>query len=114
LADFARYSFPSKLTEYCRYERPIVVWGPEFAACVAWARKADGAVVVTDPDPAAVISALDRLAGDPALARRYSDASRRMAETEFNPQTLQAIFESALDRALGRKSGLGAAIPASP
>lgn len=104
LAAFAKYSFPSKLTEYCRFGRPIVLWGPEHAAAVRWAQQSGSVVVVTDPDPAAVVEALLELERQPARRQQFGEAARAAAETTFSPARLQGVFESALREALGQSA----------
>lgn len=100
LAQFSKYSFPSKLTEYCRFGRPIVLWGPEHAAAVRWARESRAALVVTDPRPAAVVDALLELEHQPALGLQLGQAARAAAATTFAPGRLQAIFADTLREAL--------------
>jgi glycosyltransferase involved in cell wall biosynthesis len=100
LAPFSQYSFPSKLTEYCRFGRPIILWGPEYAAAVRWARESRAVLVVTDPNPSAVADALQELERQPDLAAQLGLAARAAAATTFAPERLQAIFEATLRDAL--------------
>ena len=44
---FATYSFPSKLTEYTRFGRPIVIWGPKYWSAVDWAERSHAALAAT-------------------------------------------------------------------
>lgn len=100
LSPFSKYSFPSKLTEYCRFGRPIVLWGPEYAAAIRWARESRAALVITDPKPAAVAEALLELERQPDLGAQLGQAARAAAATTFAPERLQAIFEDTLRDAL--------------
>ena len=47
LRRFCETNFPSKLTEYPRNERPLVIWAPEYSSSVRWARRSSAALVVT-------------------------------------------------------------------
>ena len=99
-ASFTRYSFPSKLVEYARFGRPILIWAPADSACVRWARRSGAANVVTEPVAAAVATELSRLAADPARRLRYGAAARACAMDEFCPTRLQAMFEAGLHDAI--------------
>ncbi len=98
----ARYSFPSKIPEYCRFRKPLLIWAPDYATCVEWAKRSGAALVVNDPDPTSVVRAMARLRDDAALRHRLGEAAGRAADGEFNPRTLQAIFEGALGYAARR------------
>jgi hypothetical protein len=97
----ARYSFPSKIPEYCRHKRPIVVWGPEESSSVQWARRSGAALAVNSSDPAQVLAAMDQLAADPGLVASLVAAAGCQAETIFRAETLQAIFEQSVREAAG-------------
>lgn len=97
---YSRYSFPSKIPEYCRYGRPLVVWGPRYAASVAWARRTGAALVVDDPSPAALVAALRELAGNTGRQLELGRRAAEFAASDFDPARLQGIFEAGLRRAL--------------
>jgi len=96
LAEFSRFSFPSKLTEYCRFGRPIVLWAPPESAAVKWAEHSKAARIVTDRDASSVLQALIELEHDSQLCERYSAAARNEAATTFQPERLNRIFLNAL------------------
>lgn len=96
--------FPTKFLDYCSLGRPIIIWGPEYSAVGKWARKADAAICVTDPNPRAVIDAAKKLALDTREQQRLGDAARAAYEGEFSPVRLQKIFEQAVETAFHRKS----------
>lgn len=100
---YARYSFPSKIPEYCRFGRPILLWGPSYAASVRWARRTGAALVVDDPAPDAVLAALEGLHASPALRETFAARARHFAAHDFDPARLHAIFETGLARALRRE-----------
>lgn len=95
----ARYSFPSKIAEYCRFSRPIVLWAPAHSAAAAWARRTSAALLVSEPAPAAVLAALESLANDPVLAATLAARALASASGEFAPDHLQSVLESALHTA---------------
>jgi glycosyltransferase involved in cell wall biosynthesis len=93
-------SFPSKLTEFAQFGKPLVIWGPEYCSAVQWARQGDRAMCVTDQSPAALRATLEKLAASPAEQQRLSQKSTEAAQTEFNPDTLQAQFLHAIEDAI--------------
>jgi glycosyltransferase involved in cell wall biosynthesis len=93
----AETCFPSKLVEYSRAGRPVVIWAPETSAVVQWAKKSRGALCVTEPDARAVLSALAHLKRDRALQLELAARIRRAYETEFSPVRLQQQFLEALN-----------------
>jgi hypothetical protein len=89
--------FATKLTEYSRTGRPVVIWAPETSAVVQWAKKSRAALCVTDPDASALLSALAHLKRDRALQLELAAQMRRAYETEFSPVRLQQQFLEGLN-----------------
>lgn len=87
-----RTCFATKLIDYSSLGRPIVIWAPEESSVVEWARRTDGAVCVTDPDPRAVLVALHDLAMNHDRRRALGLRARQSYETEFSPDSLQEKF----------------------
>ena len=89
--------FATKLVDYSRAGRPVVIWAPESSAVVQWAKKSGAALCVTDPDARALLAALADLKKDGALQLELSARVRRAYETEFSPVGLQQQFMEALN-----------------
>src|SRR5205814_6590639 len=53
--------FATKLVDYSRAGRPVVIWAPETSAVVQWAKKSRAALCVTEPEARALLSALAHL-----------------------------------------------------
>jgi hypothetical protein len=96
----AETCFATKLVEYSRAGRPVVIWAPESSAVVQWAKKSNAALCVTDPDGCAVLSALAHLRRDRALQLELGARMRRAYETEFSPVGLQQQFMEGLNSVL--------------
>ena len=93
----AETCFPSKLVDYSRAGRPVVIWAPETSAVVQWAKKSRAALCVTEPDARALLSALAHLKSDRALQLELAARMRRAYETEFSPVRLQQQFLEGLN-----------------
>ena len=96
LRRFMETSFPSKITYYAQFHKPIVIWGPEYCSAIQWARRGDRALCITDNDPIALKAALEKLAGSPAWQASLTERAKQAAQTEFNPETLQRQFLGSL------------------
>jgi glycosyltransferase involved in cell wall biosynthesis len=95
-------AFPSKLTEYARFGRPLVVWAPEYATPVVWGRSNRRALCVTENDPAKLLAAVQRLAADATEQRRLGALALAAAGEEFDPVAIQESFVAALQTAACR------------
>ncbi|PWU09043.1 MAG: hypothetical protein C5B50_28250 [Verrucomicrobia bacterium] len=91
--------FATKLVEYAKLGRPIVLWAPESASVVQWATRTKAALCVTDPNPEALLEALRKLAGNPREQEQLGILARRAYETDFAAERLQNTFLAALRRA---------------
>src|SRR3954470_5620368 len=89
--------FATKLVDYSRAGRPVVIWAPETSAVVQWANKSGAALCVTDPDAGALMAALAHLKRDKALQLELAARMRRAYETEFSPIRLQQQFLEGLN-----------------
>ena len=89
--------FATKLVDYSRAGRPVVIWAPESSAVVQWAKNSRAALCVTDPDAGALLAALEHLKKDAALQLELGARVRRAYETEFSPAGLQQQFMEALN-----------------
>jgi hypothetical protein len=89
---FMRTSFTTKFLDYCAYGKPIILWGPDYCTPSRVARREQGALVVSRPDPRGVVAAAESLANSPAEVSHYAAAAGRLHETVFNPDRLQRLF----------------------
>lgn len=97
-----RTCFTTKLLDYASLGRPVIIWGPEDASVVRWARRTGAATCITNSDPRAVISAAKELSADPEKCRTLGRLIRHAYETEFSPQHLQKLFREAVQAAARR------------
>jgi hypothetical protein len=89
--------FATKLVDYSRAGRPVVIWAPESSAVVQWAKKSRAALCVTDPDARALLAALAHLKRERTLQLELGARARRAYEMEFSPLRLQQQFMEALN-----------------
>jgi glycosyltransferase involved in cell wall biosynthesis len=96
-----REGLPKSLLEAAACGRPIVA--TDVPGCRAIARADHNALLAPPDDPAALADAIDRLAQDAELRRRFGAASRRLAEDEFSSQRIGRETVALYDRLLGRQ-----------
>ncbi len=81
-----REGLPLSLLEAAACGRPIVA--TDVPGCREIARANVNALLVRPQDPAALADAIERLAGDAELRRRFGAASRALVESEFSQQRI--------------------------
>ncbi|MEA2953785.1 MAG: hypothetical protein QOJ96_3305 [Alphaproteobacteria bacterium] len=77
-----REGLPKSLLEAAACGRPLVA--TDVPGCREIAREGVNAILVPSDDAPALADAIDRLARDPELRRRYGAASRRLVEAEYS------------------------------
>lgn len=96
-------SFPSKLTDYTAVGLPMLICGPAYCSAVGWAQNNPGvAEVVTSEDPAALHSAVDRLASSADYRTSLASHAQRTGERDFSAAAADTLFSRALTGNAGR------------
>jgi glycosyltransferase involved in cell wall biosynthesis len=100
-------NFPSKLLEFARFGKPLVLWGPEYSTLIRWGQSAGRGLCVTKAEPLALRSALEHLARSTGEQARLGAEALRVARTDFDPASIQERFIEALRDAIGSVAELG-------
>lgn len=95
---FMRTSFTTKWLDYSAYGKPVILWGPEYCTPARLAQREAAAIVVDTPMPDGVIKAARDLRRDQAKSTLYSEASLRLSQSLFNPDHLQEILVSEIQK----------------
>jgi glycosyltransferase involved in cell wall biosynthesis len=85
-------SIPSKISEYLASGVPILAHGPEYSSAVRYCREHNCALVVDQPDDAALREALIRLAADDELRRRLSEKALQTANKNHDAREIVPKF----------------------
>ncbi|HXZ01479.1 MAG TPA: glycosyltransferase family 4 protein [Stellaceae bacterium] len=99
-----REGLPKSLLEAAAMGRPLIA--TDVPGCREIARDGVNALLVPPDDAEALAQALERLAGDAALRRRFGEASRALVETDLAEEAVGAATV-ALYRALLVETGSG-------
>ena len=92
-----RTSFKTKFLDYLAFEKPILIWGPEYCTAIRAAREYDAAYCVTDPDPAAVIRAMREIAQRQDLRGRLCSGAHKAKLDKFNNEAVYLVLKSGLE-----------------
>jgi glycosyltransferase involved in cell wall biosynthesis len=95
---FMRTSFTTKFLDYSAFGKPVILWGPDYCTPSRLAKRENAALVVEKEGPEGVIAAAKKLTDDPQEVDRLSAASRRLNQTVFNPDRLQGIFVTEMEK----------------
>ena len=95
---FMRTSFTTKFLDYVAFGKPVILWGPDYCTPVRVACKYGGAVVVNENRADKIVSVCHQLAGDPLRREQLSQGAERLHQTLFNPDRLQEIFVSEIEK----------------
>jgi hypothetical protein len=85
-------SFKTKFLDYLAFQRPIMVWGPDYSSAVKTAREFDSAQVCTSPNAAECLSKLLSLSQDKQRQAALMSNAGKMYEARFNPDKIHQTF----------------------
>jgi hypothetical protein len=95
-AQVEKTSFKTKYLDYLSYQKPIIVWGPEYCSAVRVAREFDSAQICTEESASAALMALTNLREAPQRRRELVGNAQRMYEDRFNPDKIHQGFVAKL------------------
>jgi FkbM family methyltransferase len=93
---YLKYSFANKFPEALASGAAVLVYGPLDIETVSFAERSGAAMVVSDPAPGAIESALANLAQDAARRAVLGAAGRHLAFTRFDLDTARAAMRRRL------------------
>jgi hypothetical protein len=91
-AQTERTSFKTKFLDYLTFQKPIVIWGPEYCSAVRFAREFHAAECYTSPDPAGCVATLRNLARNAERQKQLVANARRMYHSRFEPSQIHAVL----------------------
>lgn len=85
-----RTSFKTKFLDYLSYQKPILVWGPDYCSAVRVAQEFDSAEICTRPDAAVMLEKILAARNAPDRQTALVHHARRMYEDRFHPDKIHA------------------------
>jgi len=98
-AVMSRVSFTTKVLEYSKYGKPILIWGPSHCPPVRLCRSFDYAIPISSPEPQEVVNSLARLL-TPDEYGRYSAKAFQASQTVFSHDSIHATFRDSIIRTI--------------
>jgi glycosyltransferase involved in cell wall biosynthesis len=100
---FMRTSFTTKFLDYVAFGKPVILWGPDYCTPFRVASQHGGALAVNQIAADGVVAACRQMAGDPVLRDRLAREARQLHQTVFNPDRLQHVFTSEIQKLAGAR-----------
>jgi glycosyltransferase involved in cell wall biosynthesis len=97
-AQTERTSFKTKFLDYLTFQKPIVIWGPEYCSAVRVAQEFDAAECYTSPDAAGCLSTLQKVAHNSDRQKQLVANARRMYQSRFEPSRIHAVLLEACEK----------------
>jgi hypothetical protein len=91
-AQIERTSFKTKFLDYLTFQKPIIIWGPEYCSAVRFAREFDAAKCYTSPDAAGCIATLQNVARSAERQKQLVENAGRMYHSRFEPSRIHAVL----------------------
>jgi len=89
-AQVERTSFKTKFLDYLSYQKPILVWGPEYCSAVRVAREFDSAEICAQPEAAGMLEKILAVRNAPNRQVALVENARKMYEARFHPDKIHA------------------------
>ncbi len=102
-AQIERTSFKTKFLDYLTFQKPIVIWGPEYCSAVRIAREFDAAECYTSPDAAGCIATLENVAHSSERQKQLVANAHRMYQNRFEPSRIHAVLLSECEKLVRRQ-----------
>jgi len=87
-AQIERTSFKTKFLDYLAYQKPIVVWGPQYCSAVRVAREFNSAEICAEPTATAALARILTLKASPERQGELVRNARQMYEDRFHPDKI--------------------------
>ena len=91
-AQIERTSFKTKFLDYLTFQKPIIIWGPEYCSAVRVAREFDAAECYTSPDAPGCVATLENVARSLERQKHLVANARRMYHSRFEPSQIHAVL----------------------
>jgi glycosyltransferase involved in cell wall biosynthesis len=106
-AQTERTSFKTKFLDYLTFQKPIVIWGPEYCSAVRVAREFDAAECYTSPDAAGCVATLQNVARNSDRQKALVANARRMYQSRFEPSRIHAVLLKECEKLVRRQCESG-------
>jgi glycosyltransferase involved in cell wall biosynthesis len=99
---FMRTSFTTKFLDYVNFNKPIILWGPDYCTPSKVAHKYGGAMIVNSSQPEEIVLACKKIQSDPSLRNRLVHEAQTLRTTLFDPDRIQNVFVTQIEKLVCR------------
>ena len=103
-AQIEKTSFKTKFLDYLGFQRPVMVWGPEYSSAVRTAREFDSAQVCVSAEPRACLETILDLSRNLTRQKALLANAARMYEDRFHPDKIHLALVSHLEKLVAIRS----------
>lgn len=93
-AQIERTSFKTKFLDYLSFQKPILLWGPEYCSAVRIAQEFGSAEACISPDPQEFLSVILKVANDPQRQQQLVKQAYQMYCDRFHPDKVHQLLVS--------------------
>ena len=97
-----RTSFKTKFLDYLTFQKPILLWGPDYCSASGYAKEFDSAEQCNSPDAKAFLKTLLDLQANPDRQKTLVENADKMFQDRFHPDKIHAEFVKHSRKLLGR------------
>jgi glycosyltransferase involved in cell wall biosynthesis len=91
-AQTERTSFKTKFLDYLTFQKPVIIWGPDYCSAIRAAREFDAAECYTSPDAAGCVATLENVARSPERQKQLVANARQMYQSRFEPSRIHGVL----------------------
>jgi hypothetical protein len=102
-AQTERTSFKTKFLDYLTFQKPIVIWGPEYCSAVRVAREFDAAECYTLSDAPGCLITLQQVAHSSERQKQLVANAGRMYHSRFEPSQIHAVLRRECEKVVRRQ-----------
>lgn len=90
--------FPSKLVEYAKYGKPIIIWGPDYCTAIKWATENHTAMVINKYDLNTLKIKIYEIIKNKQIQQLISSNAYNYFQKYWQPEQIQHIFVSNIQK----------------
>lgn len=97
IAMVEKTSFKTKFLDYIAFNKPILLWGPEYCSAVSVARTYDSAEICTSENVNDFLNTIISLKNDPERQEKLITNANLMYAKEFNPDLIHSRLKMSIE-----------------
>ncbi len=99
-AQIERTSFKTKFLDYLSFQKPILLWGPDYCSAVRIASEFDSAEVCTSPEAADFLKTILQVQANSDRQQQLVTNARLMYEERFHPDKIHQLLVTKMQELL--------------